>query len=273
MNVQVPILLYHSVAEQVAPGFRKWSVRPALFAAHMAYLHNHQYTPMTVTQLVQAINDERASLPARPVVVTFDDGLVDFYTDALPSLTQYSVPATLYIVAGFVGGASRWLRADGEGDRPMLTWEQIAAISASGIECGAHSFAHFQLDTLSAAAAREEIVRSKGILEKHLGRPVMTFAYPHGYYSPTVRRLVQQAGFSSACAVKHAMSTLADDRFALARIIVTADTSVQDLNRLLAGQGLPLAPMSEKMQTKMWRVVRRWATLQRQHHHMGRRDL
>lgn len=265
MNTTIPILLYHSVAENVTPRFSKWAVTPQLFAAHMAYLHEHHYTPVTVTQLAQAMNDRRVCLPDRPLVLTFDDGLADFYTGALPFLKRYDFIATLYITTGFVGGVSRWLRPEGEGMRPMLTWRQIADIDASGIECGGHSHSHPQLDTLAPAAAREEIVRCKVELEQHLGRPVETFAYPHGYYSLIVRRLVQQAGYTSACAVKHALSSLSDDRFALARIIVARNTDVASLDRLLTGQGLHVGPIHERLQTKGWRLVRQSAGLLRPH--------
>jgi peptidoglycan/xylan/chitin deacetylase (PgdA/CDA1 family) len=232
-----------------------------MFAAHMAYLHACQYTPVTVTQLVQAMTDRTVHLPDRPIALTFDDGLADFYTGALPVLKCYDFTATLYITTGFVGGTSRWLRPDGEGLRPMLTWRQIGDINVSGIECGGHSHSHPQLDTLSPVAARDEIVRCKLALEQHLGRPVETFAYPHGYYSLIVRRLVQQAGYSSACAVKHALSSLTDDRFALARIIVARNTDVAGLDKLLAGQGLRVAPLQERLQTKGWRLVRQSAGL------------
>ncbi len=257
MSVQVPILLYHSISEEATPQFRKWTVRGETFAAHMAYLHDCQYTPITVTQLAQALTDTGARLPERPVVLTFDDGLADFYTGALPVLKRYGFAATLYITAGFVGGISRWLHPMGEGERPMLSWAQVAEISASGIECGAHSRSHPELDTLSPLAAWDEIACSKIELEQHIGRPVETFAYPHGYYSPAVRRLVQEAGYSSACAVKHAMSTTADDRFALARIIIAVDTDLDNFARLVAGQGLTVAPTRERMRTVGWRFVRR----------------
>ena len=263
MTIPVPILLYHSVSDNVSPKFKTWSVTPKDFDAQLAYLGDRQLTPITVTQLAQLMIHSEAPLPVRPVVVTFDDGLADFYSFALPVLKDHGFAATLYITTGFVGQTSRWLDPLGEGRRPMLTWSQIAEINASGVECGGHSFSHPQLDTLSPSAAWDEIVRCKIALEQHLGQAVTTFAYPHGYYSPVVRRLVQQAGYTSACAVKRAMSATTDDRFALARIEVTADTDLESFGRLLAGQGVPAAPVRERVQTKIWRAVRRSAALLR----------
>jgi peptidoglycan/xylan/chitin deacetylase (PgdA/CDA1 family) len=259
MATLVPILLYHSISEHVAPRFRRWAVRPDTFAAHMAYLQDRHYTPLTVTQLAQAMTDSSLHLPDRPVVVTIDDGLADFYTGALPVLTHYGFPATLYVTTGFVGGTSRWLSRAGEGLRPMLTWSHVADVQASGIECGAHSRSHPQLDILAPAAARDEIVHCKNELEQQLGEQVATFAYPHGYYGAAVRRLVQEAGYSSACAVKHAMSATTDDRFALARIIVTDTDDMDGFGQVLAGRGLPVAPVRERVRARGWRVVRRWA--------------
>ncbi len=263
MSIIVPILLYHSISRDATPQFAKWTVHPEVFAAHIAYLHDHCYTPITVTQLATAMTDSSVRIPDWPVVLTFDDGFADFYTGALPLLKSYGFATTLYITTGFIGDTSRWLYREGEGERPMLTWSQIAEISTSGVECGAHSHSHPQLDTLPPSVARDEIIRSKTILEHHLGRQVSTFAYPHGYYGSVVRRLVQQAGFSSACAGKNAMSATTDDRFALARITVTADTDVEGFGRLLAGRGLRIAPTRERVRTKGWRLVRQSARLLR----------
>jgi peptidoglycan/xylan/chitin deacetylase (PgdA/CDA1 family) len=139
----------------------------------------------------------------------------------------------------------------------MLSWDQITALPTNRVEIGAHSHTHPQLDTLPLSAADQEIRTSKALLEDHLGRPVDSFAYPHGYHSPQVRRVVEQAGFTSACAVKHAMSSLSDDRFALSRIIIDRDQTLESFHRLIVGESLHMAPRGERVQTILWRAVRR----------------
>lgn len=255
----VPILLYHSISEKAAPPFKRWAVHPELFEKHLKYLREQDYTPLTVTQFVDLNRD--TYLPERPVLVTFDDGFADFYTEALPLLQEYACPATLYITTAFVGHTSRWLAAQGEGDRPMLSWNQVRELPSRGVECGAHTCSHPQLDTLNLKGAREEVAGSKRALEQQLGQPVSSFAYPHGYHSSAVKKLVRQLGFTSACAVKHAMSNPADDPFALARIIVSADTNLVAFEGLLSGQVLPTTPLRERWQTKAWRLARRSARL------------
>jgi peptidoglycan/xylan/chitin deacetylase (PgdA/CDA1 family) len=255
MNSAVPILLYHSISENVPAKFADWAVPPQMFADHMAYLAENRYTPITVTRFADAIAGGNGFLPDRPVVVTFDDGFADFYTDALPVLKQYGFGATLYIPSGLVGASDH--RLYDESGKPMLEWDQIAEISESGIECGAHSHSHPQLDTLSVESARREIFRSKEILEDHLNRQITSFSYPHGYHSPAVRRLVQEAGYTSACGVKHAMSGTTDDPFALARIIIRPDRDVEGFGALLRGHGIRAAPARELVRTKIWRLYRR----------------
>src|SRR5690349_1364370 len=69
----IPILMYHSISDDANPKFKPFTVTPALFAQHMAYLYRRAYTPITVTQLVNTFSHESARLPEKPVVLTFDD--------------------------------------------------------------------------------------------------------------------------------------------------------------------------------------------------------
>lgn len=255
---KVPILMYHSISDHATPKFKHFAVSPKLFAEHIAYLHQHRYTPITVTQFAAALSQRGARLPERPVVLTFDDGFADFYTEGLPILREYGFAATLYVATAFINGTSRWLQREGETARPMLTWDQLSEISASGIECGGHSHSHPQLDTLSQTEAYGEIVQSKRLLEQHLDQDVSSFAYPFGYHTDNIRRQVQEAGYTSACAVKHAISSETSNPFALARLPVRSDTSVDALAALVGGHSSQvILTMYARARTPLWQLARR----------------
>jgi peptidoglycan/xylan/chitin deacetylase (PgdA/CDA1 family) len=199
----------------------------------------------------------RTALPDRPVAVTFDDGFADFATGAFPTLSRLAFLATLYITTGYVGSSSRWLDRAGEGARPMLDWDTVRRLDHSGlVEIGAHGRTHRQLDVLPARDLPAEIDDPKLRLEDQLGHPIAGFAYPHGYSSRRVRRVVASAGFTSACAVKHALSGPGDDPYALARIVVEADTTVEALEAMVRGVGLRVAPRAGP-RTAAWRLLRR----------------
>jgi peptidoglycan/xylan/chitin deacetylase (PgdA/CDA1 family) len=247
--------MYHSVDAQSAKKFRRWVVHPDTFSAHMQYLKDQSYNPITVTQFVEYVRNDLTSLPDRAIIITFDDAFADFYTYAWPILQSYKFPATLYIPTKYVNQTSLWLAPEDEEDRLIMTWEQIEAVSQAGIECGAHSQSHPQLDMLSLDEAWEEIFRSKQIIEDKIQKEVKSFAYPHGLYNRKVRELVISAGFSSACAVKHAMSFPQDDLFALRRITIE-DFSTKELEILLAGKNLFWSPY-ERFKNFVWYIIRK----------------
>lgn len=253
----IPILLYHSVSDTVMDKFRPWSVTPACFREQLRYVVDNGFTPLHVTDLVTRLIGASESMPAKPIVITFDDGLADFAVDAVPILQEFKVPATVYVTTACIGKTSVWLTHLGEGRRPMMSAKQIRDVAETGIECGAHSRKHPELDILPAKMASEEIGGSKRDLENTLGQPVVSFAYPHGYYSHQTRQIVKGAGFTSAAAVKHAMSHSNDDCFALSRINIYHQTDVRRFGRLLSGKDIKQATAREKLITQCWRWIRR----------------
>jgi peptidoglycan/xylan/chitin deacetylase (PgdA/CDA1 family) len=267
----IPILMYHSISEHATPKFKQFVLPPRLFEEHMRYLQQHRYTPITVTQFVASQSNTGVKLPERPVILTFDDGFADFYDTAFPILRRYGFPATLYVATSFVNGTSRWLHHEGEADRPMLTWEQLSEISANGIECGGHSHTHPQLDTLSLADASREIVQSTRLLEDHLGQHIFSFAYPFGYHTAPICQQVRKAGCTSACAVKHAMSSVTANPLALARLMVRSDTDQDALAALLDEHtAQKITALYLRARTPLWQAARRSSTAMTRYYQEGR---
>lgn len=250
----IPILLYHSVAPSWSAGYARWCIDPTLFDDHLDVVIGLGYTCLTVSELVDAT--ATGTLPAKPLAVTFDDGRQDFADHAVSPMAARGVPSTMYVVSGHVGGSSAWLDIPGEHQQPMMTWSQISDAGAAGVEIGAHSVNHPELDVVGTSLAAGEIARSRTQLEDGLGTAVRTFAYPHGYYSARVQRLVREAGFDSAAAVHDRWSSDSDDRFALSRLIINGDTTPAQLEARLQQPAYPRAHGHPALRAG-WRAVRR----------------
>ncbi len=253
----IPILLYHSLRAEATDRYRRFSIDPGQFAEQMEHIAAGGFQTLTVSQLAAVLADPTASLPERPLVITFDDGFEEWHSVALPTLTRLGLRATAYIVTGSLGGRSRWLAPLGEGDRPMLSESQVRDLDEGGVEIGAHGHRHIPLDEMSFSDAVRDIDTSRARLEEIVRHPVLTFAYPFGSHTGRIKRYVETSGFGSACAVKQALSHSNDDRFALARATVGSDVSMQRLDSWIRGEELPLSWRGERLQTKVERIARR----------------
>jgi peptidoglycan/xylan/chitin deacetylase (PgdA/CDA1 family) len=254
---RVPILVYHSVTTEATDRYRGFAIDPGLFREQMAAVVGARLRTITVDEMASAIADRDTAAVERAVALTFDDGFREVHGLVLPVLRQLDLRATAYLVSAYIGGTSRWLAADGEADRPLMSWTEVRELASEGVEIGAHGHRHVPLDLLRLSDATDEVVRSRQVLEEGLGRGVTSFAYPYGYHTGGIKAAVQKAGYTNACGVKQAISHLDDDRFGLARIIVYSDTKPETLRDWLAGDGLPLGWRKEKLVTRAWRAVRR----------------
>jgi peptidoglycan/xylan/chitin deacetylase (PgdA/CDA1 family) len=214
-QVRVPVLMYHHIGSPVGHlSDNQFYVAPAAFEAQMAYLADNGFTPVSLEQVLAALQGE-APLPPQPVAVTFDDANQDNYDLALPVLEQYHLMATFLIPTGWVGKPGR------------LTWDEIAAMRRAGMHFGAHTVTHPYLPSLPLTTAAEEITKSKADLEAHLGQPVLVFAYPYGHTDDAVTRLVQLAGFGLALGTSpYRLEHTPADRFFLTRFGVYSWTSL-----------------------------------------------
>jgi peptidoglycan/xylan/chitin deacetylase (PgdA/CDA1 family) len=239
----IPVLLYHSVPPASDPD--PLSVPQELFRDHMEAVTASGRSPVSVGELAAGLRGEKA-LPTRPVAITFDDAYDDTPA-AIDLVLSHGLTASVFVTTGQLDSGR------------MISSEQLERLSTQPdrVELGAHTVSHPFLDEISRDQVDWELGESKRTLEALIGRAVLSFAYPFGAYSREVRAAVVDAGFSSAAAVKNAISHPADDPWAIARWTVRGRTTAGQLERILAGDGAPRAWASERLRTRAYRTARR----------------
>lgn len=177
-----PVIYYHSI--KILPK-NELGMPPEAFEKQIAYLSKQGYHSVSTSQLYDYYSN-KASLPTRPIMITFDDGYMDNYTTALPILKKYGFSATLFLIVNKVG------------DRNCLTWKEVKELDKEGWDIQSHTLTHPDLTTLSPQTLQQELVDSKTTLEKELGKPVHFFAYPSGKHNDAVLKAVKDAGYLMA---------------------------------------------------------------------------
>ena len=250
----VPILLYHSIAVDPPRWISPFAVSPAAFAAHLDEIVASGRQPLTVSQYADGLAG-RVPLPSRPVLITVDDGFADFAGHALPALVERRLPSTLYVTTGALSDQKQ--QESVLPPAPMLASTDLPGLEAAGVEIGAHTHTHRQLDLLPRRAVVDEVARSGSILAQALGHHIRTFAYPHGYWSKAVRRIVGEGGFESSCAVGEALASDRNHPLALSRLMLRQDTDLATVRDWLAAPSSNVQPNGSRVLAFGWRQLRR----------------
>jgi peptidoglycan/xylan/chitin deacetylase (PgdA/CDA1 family) len=234
----VPILMYHALSAARTPGFHRWTLSRDRLAAQLDYLSQEGYRSVTVAGLRECYHRGGPGPGERLIVLTFDDAYADFHSVALPLLTSYGMTATLFVPTAYVGGRSGWMQHEGEGERAILSWAALAEIASCGIEIGAHSHTHPELDLLPVPEITRQASFPKNELECHLSQPVYSFAYPYGRYDRRVQVAVAASGYYGACTMNSWAATADSPALELPRIAVLHYMDTTDLAaRLEASRG------------------------------------
>jgi peptidoglycan/xylan/chitin deacetylase (PgdA/CDA1 family) len=178
----VPILEYHVLgAVPASAPYPELYVTRSDFSRQMDWLDEHGYQAVTLEEVEKAWYHGGA-LPAKPVVLSFDDGYRPQFTFALPELRKHGWPGLLN------------LKAEGSD----LYTSNVEAMIAAGWELAAHTIHHLDLTTLAAEQLKEEVAGSRAILRRDYGVPVENFCYPAGRFDSTVIAAVKAAGYVGA---------------------------------------------------------------------------
>jgi peptidoglycan/xylan/chitin deacetylase (PgdA/CDA1 family) len=207
------VLMYHSVQPYAEDPYRV-TVHPYRFERQMSWLHRHGLRGTGMADLLRA---QRTGRARSLVGLSFDDGYADFATQVLPILARYGFGATVFVVAGRLGGENGW---DRPGPRKsLMSAEQVRRVAAAGIEIGSHGLTHPRLPGVGAEELRGEVGDSRAVLTALTGQEVAGFCYPYGAAGAREVAAVRGAGYGYGCVahVRDQSPSTLDIRYTLPR--------------------------------------------------------
>ena len=168
----VPVLLYHNIAENYDMGQKLLHISPDNFRLHMQTLLDAGYNPITYAQFEDAAVNGTA-LPEKPILITFDDGYQSNYDYAYPVLKEMGINATIFIITSRMGDFSVTY--------PHFTWQTAIEMEKSGIiDIQSHSHTHPDFSAISEDQTIYEMRMSKYLIETTMDKDCKNFAYPYG---------------------------------------------------------------------------------------------
>lgn len=199
---EIPVLNYHKVDDAVLA----LALTPQEFDAQMSYLYDQGFHTITPDQLLDYMRYGKA-LPDKPILITFDDGYLDNYSNAYGIMKKYGFTATIFIVTNLVGHDSRF-----------MTWDQVREMQQNGFVFGSHTVDHLVLTKLSVDKVQQQLVQSSEEIERQIGTKPRYFAYPTGAYNREVEQLVRDAGYEGAFTIHFGEAGMESDPYAIERI-------------------------------------------------------
>lgn len=217
----IPVLLYHHVSRDDSD-LPNLTVTPQEFERQMDMLQAAGFKTISPAMLVAYMRQEPVILPEKPILITFDDGYEDNYTNAFPILKQHDFSAVIFMVGENVDRDKR------------LSSKQMREMSAYGIAFGGHSLTHRDLTSLSGRELQQEVKNIKRNLKKVTAKTSELFSYPYGYFNLSTWEVTASAGYQAAFTVLPGLNTPdRDNIYLLRRIPIYSTTDFNALFMLL----------------------------------------
>ncbi len=224
-RIHVPILMYHYIEDLPADADEirtDLTVSPALFKDHLSYLAENGYETISFGDLHKALY-YGAALPSKPVILTFDDGYDNHYTQAYPSLSEFGFTGTFFVITGFLD----------EQRQGYMTWQQAKEMADAGMTIASHTKTHPDLRQRSYEYLTYQILGSMESIAAHTGTSPVVFSYPVGRYDQAVLDVVAQTSLWFAVTTQAGSLITTDNPFEMPRVRIHNTTSTAALARLL----------------------------------------
>jgi peptidoglycan/xylan/chitin deacetylase (PgdA/CDA1 family) len=202
-ETQVPILMYHYVRvvnkDSDLLGYNL-SIDPDVFESQLEWLHDNGYKTLTTKNIIDG------NIYKKSVIMTFDDGYHDFYTEAFPRLKKYNFTATVAMIVDQIN------------TNGYLSENEIKELESYGIEIISHTMSHPDLTKLDDQSLKNELENSKSFLENKFKIRANALVYPYGKFDDNVIKKAREAGYLMGITTEPDIADLKDNHYKLKRI-------------------------------------------------------
>lgn len=231
-QIQIPILMYHSISDDnnisvYNLAYYRTNTSPRVFNEHMKFLYNNNYKVINLFEL-QHLFYSKQDVDDRYVVITFDDGLRDFYFAAYPILHKYNFTATVFLPTGYIGNRG----IETFKGQECLIWHEVCELYNKGITFGSHTVTHPQLRYLSRKEIEYELRLSREMIENHTGNPVVSFSYPFAfpeedkYFVNELQSILDKCGYRNGVSTRIGTVTNMENKYFLKRIPINSHDDI-----------------------------------------------
>jgi peptidoglycan/xylan/chitin deacetylase (PgdA/CDA1 family) len=228
-NIELPVVALHGI--EPAPEGR-YETSTWAFDYLLSTLKAYGYQTVTFADLLNYL-DKGKPLPAKPIILTSDDGYQSVYSYAFPILKKYGYKMTVFLITSYMG-ANESLRRMNEFDfdvegvprRPMLIWPEVRVMSKYGIEFQSHTWDHGIITNMPIEQAEAELAQSKYDIEANVGKPCSMVAWSHGIFNSEVISLLPKTGYRGAVAYDGEINILSSiNLYEIHRVRIFAEIS------------------------------------------------
>ncbi|AOR22500.2 polysaccharide deacetylase [Clostridium taeniosporum] len=216
-NIGVPVLYYHSVKNSEGSEI---IISPQKLRNQLRYIKDSGYSTLTLNELEDHLLNN-IPIPEKSIVITFDDGYMDNYTNVFPILKDLEIKATIFCITFQLDGGY------------YLSEDAIKKMSDYGIDIQSHTAGHPDLATMTYEEQLKEFIESKDTLEAITEKPVTSIAYPYGHYNNNTIKAAKDAGFKLGFTTHLGLSDRNDNPLLLDRIYISSNYDMDTFKKLL----------------------------------------
>lgn len=214
----VPVLMYHSIDYEKGNELR---VPKEKFKEQMQYLKDNGYTTLTFDELYNFLINNKP-IPEKSVVITFDDGYEDNYSNAYPILKEFGFNATIFVITNAI-----------DNEKAFLTSAQLNEMDQNGIDIESHTLAHDELNKLPYDKQVETLRGAKEFIEKKLNKEVKYIGYPFGKWNDDTIKALKETGYTMAFTTVGGWSNKSQGIYTLRRVYISANHDINEFKRRL----------------------------------------